>query len=89
MSATGDVQVTLDLAHDDDALDTVAAQIPDPATLDPGARVVVLATRAARGGLLARLRPPPPVPSALRASALLIRGYVEIQTEGDTVRGRA
>jgi hypothetical protein len=84
-AAPEDLLVTLDLAPEEDSLAAIASRIPDAATLEPGRRVVVPPARAARKGFLARLRTPPPVPLALRASALLVRGYVCISAAADRV----
>jgi hypothetical protein len=89
VSGAACTRVTLDLAPDDDTVAAVAAQIPEATSLEPGARVMVLAARAPRGGLLAKLRTPPPVALATRATALLVRGYVDLAMDGDAVSGRA
>src|SRR5262245_47991644 len=79
------IVVTIDLAPEDDSLAAIATQLPEPSTLAPGTRVSVSAARAQKKGFLARLRTPPPVPAALRASALLARGYASIEADGDRV----
>jgi hypothetical protein len=57
----------------------VAAQLPDPASLERGQLVVVLPRAASIGPWLARLTARRPwAAGAIRASALLARGYVGI-----------
>jgi hypothetical protein len=67
----------------------VAAQIPEAATLAPGAAIVVLGATAKQGGRLARWLGPRPVvvPRALRCTALLARGYVRIAGGTDETSG--
>jgi hypothetical protein len=61
---------------------TVASQLPDPSSVEPGAPVFVFASavRVPLGWrrLLGARRVP--VPLAVRCGALLVRGYVEIGT---------
>jgi uncharacterized protein with von Willebrand factor type A (vWA) domain len=68
-------------------LATVARQVPDASTLAPGALVVVLGDAAASDGLLARLKRPARVARALRASALLARGFRHIGGGVDAASG--
>jgi hypothetical protein len=82
-----DVAVALDLDPDDDSVAVVAAALPSPAELPPNAIVLVLPTRPPPRGLLARLRTPPPISRAHRASALLARGYVDIEADVDPKSG--
>jgi hypothetical protein len=86
--AASAVAVLLDAA---DGVATVAAQLPDPASLPGGTLVVVLAEMdGADGRLLGRLfRSRPVAPRAVRGSALLARGYARIGGEGDLVWGFA
>jgi hypothetical protein len=65
----------------------VATQIPDPATLDPGARVFVLGAASRGAGLLRRILGTASVPRAVRCTALLARGYVSIGAGVDEVSG--
>lgn len=87
---TEPVTVRLD-ATDADLEDAsaVALQLPDPATLVPGARVNVLASATRRGGVLRRLLGPSrvPVTRATRCTALLIRGYVTIGADDEQAWG--
>jgi hypothetical protein len=79
-----DVAVLLDLPREWPAsgfgdIALVAAQLPDPASLERGQRVVVLPRSAAWGPWLARLvHRRSWVAGAVRASALLARGYTGI-----------
>ncbi|MCL2447464.1 MAG: hypothetical protein FWD17_00800 [Polyangiaceae bacterium] len=67
----------------------VAAQLPDPSSLDPGAPVFVYpsAVRVRKGWrrILGTRRVP--IPVAVRCGALLVRGYVEIGTSNAGPRG--
>jgi hypothetical protein len=58
----------------------VAAELPEPRTLRPGAWISVSPGKPARGGLLARLFAPKsrPLALAVRCTALLLRGYREV-----------
>ena len=60
-------------------VDTIAAQLPDPSSLAAGTLVVILGEGMASPGLFGRLlRPRGRIARAVRASALLVRGYVDI-----------
>jgi hypothetical protein len=66
----------------------VASQLPDPASLDPAQILVVLPRSAFTGPWLARLiHRPAWIAGAVRASALLARGYMGISAGFDP-RGR-
>ena len=83
-------RVRLD-ATDADAEDpaAVAAQIPDPATLDAGTTVLVEGIAVQKRGLMQRVLGDKKVPVArsVRCTALLARGYVKIAAEGDAAWG--
>ena len=92
-----DIAVLLQPPTDDGrSLAQIAAQLPDATTLPTDATVVVLA-RAVRNATSWRRwlgQRVVPVPRALRCSALLVRGYVDIgaaigQRGEDLVWGRA
>jgi hypothetical protein len=71
--------VALDGADlDPEDVASVAAQIPEASSLEPGTYVFVLGGASRGGGVLARLRGKVMVPRATRCSALLARGYVAI-----------
>jgi hypothetical protein len=60
-------------------VDLVAAQLPAPEDLPEGRVVLVLGERAAGASLLGRLlRRDVGIPRAVRSTALLARGYVEL-----------
>lgn len=62
----------------------VAAQLPDPASLEPAQLVVVLPRSASNGPWLTRLiHRPAWIAGAIRSSALLARGYVGISAGFD------
>jgi hypothetical protein len=63
-----------------EGVDLAAAQIPLASEMPEGRIVVVLPERAASGGIITRLfrGGRTPVPRAVRATALLARGYREI-----------
>ena len=69
----------------------VAAQLPAANTLDAGAAVLVEPGAVQKRGLLRRVLGDRrvPVSKAVRCTALLARGYVDIAAEGDVVWGRA
>ncbi len=86
----GAVPVPLDATHADVTSPAeVAAQIPEPSTLPPGAAVVLgpLATR--KRGALGRLLGDgkTKVPLSARCTALLARGYVELGADGEVAWG--
>lgn len=56
----------------------VARQLPRASELAPGTLVVVLGDSMPAGGLFARLRRPAHVARALRCTALLARGFVDV-----------
>ncbi len=58
----------------------LARELPDPATLPPASWVAITAGTPPAPGLWARLRgrPPPTVHLAVRCTALLLRGYVNV-----------
>ena len=71
---------------DDPAL--VAAQLPDPASLEPGQLVFVLPRAASASSWLGRLRGAgPPASVASRATALLARGFAGIGAGTDPDSG--
>jgi hypothetical protein len=74
-------------------VDVVAQQIPHADELPAGRLVVVLPTRAHAGGFFSRLLAGSRagVPLAVRATALLARGYVDLgaNAEADLVWGEA
>lgn len=62
-----------------DDIGALAAQLPDPGSITPGALVVTLAGAPASRGVLGRLfTRPTPIARHARATALLTRGYVSI-----------
>jgi hypothetical protein len=64
------------------AVAEVVAQIPDPDSLAPGTRVVI--GDAPKGSALSRIfRRATSVKTVIRASALLARGYVDIEETRD------
>jgi hypothetical protein len=67
----------------------VAAQLPEPQTVAPGAAVVVLgvAARTARGWRRLLGARHVAVPRAVRCAALLVRGYVDIGCAPDDKPG--
>ena len=86
------VQVRLnaaDLDREDAA--TVAVQIPHASSLAPGTRIVVFATAMREGGIFRRLLGTRsiPVPRSSLCTALLVRGYVEIEAGEEAARARA
>ncbi len=78
-----------DAAVDDPV--AIAAQLPDPVDLPAGSAVVVEATATQRRGLLRRVLGDRSVPvaRAVRCTALLGRGYVDIGSDGDAAWGVA
>lgn len=67
---------------------SVARALPDPATLDPGTRVVVLGALKEAPSLATRLlsafgRGKNDVPRVLRCTALVARGYVRVGAAED------
>ena len=88
----GGQRVTL-TATDADVEDPaqVAAQLPAPSGLDAGTTVIVEAVAVQRRRLLRPLLGDKrvPVSKAVRCTALLARGYVDIAAEGDAVWARA
>ncbi len=72
-------------------VDAACAQIPDAADLPAGRLVIVLPERAKGRGLLTRLfgGTRAHVSCAVRATALLARGYSEIGAEAGLVWGKA
>jgi len=90
-----DVAVLIETTTDDcGSLAEIAAQLPDPAALQTNATLVVLA-RAVQNVTSWRRwlgRRSIPVPRALRCTALLVRGYVDIgatSEDEDLAWGRA
>ena len=70
---------------DEEDIASLLAQIPDPAALPPGTRVVVYGTKSKRG--LGRLLPTrKTAPGHTIGSALLARGYVGIRAEMESER---
>jgi hypothetical protein len=69
----------------------VAAQIPAAREVEPGSVVAVEALAVQKRGLLQRVLGDKKVPVSrvVRCSALLARGYVDIEAEGDEVWGTA
>jgi hypothetical protein len=69
----------------------VAGQIPLASTLEPRTRVVVPGTATRRGGVLRRLlgQQRVPVSRAVRCTALLVRGYVDVGARDDETWGYA
>jgi hypothetical protein len=79
-----------DLDREDAA--AVAVQIPRAGSLAPGTRIVVFATaRREGGGILRRLlgRRSIAVPLSSLCTALLVRGYVEIEAAEEGARAKA
>lgn len=82
--------VLVDATHfDGDEVQTVAAQIPPSSDLPPGSPVFVLATGvvAARSWRVLLGPRRAPVSRAVRCSALLARGYVDIGCDEPVARG--
>jgi len=87
--ADADIAVLLDLdaeTAERAQVDAALAQIPEADSV-PGRLVVVLAERAAARGLLGRLFRPAKIPRAVRATALLARGYDAIASGVDEASG--
>jgi hypothetical protein len=81
MSEENASTVTLDVTDaDPEDVAAIARQIPDAGSLAPRTRVTVLPIATRRGGLLRRLLGDArvPVSRAVRCTALLLRGYVDI-----------
>jgi hypothetical protein len=71
-----------------DDVELVAAQVPLAETLEEGTLVMVLERADRTSGFVSRLLSPSPrVPLAVRGSALLARGYVEIRAGLDPSSG--
>jgi hypothetical protein len=70
---------------------TVAVQIPRASSVAPGTRIVVFATARREGGILRRLLGTRsiPVPLSSLCTALLVQGYVEIETDEEGARAKA
>jgi hypothetical protein len=68
---------------------SIAPQIPLADSLPPGTRVSVLPAAKRDAGVIRRLLQgrTQPVPKHARCTALLVRGYVGIASEGDAVWG--
>ena len=84
------IRVRLDASEADVAQPgSLAEQIPHANSLPPGTRVLVLATATRQGGVLRRLlgRGSVAVPRSTRATALLVRGYVDIVERSDETEG--
>jgi hypothetical protein len=80
------IAVVLDAsACDLESAAEVAAQLPDPSTLEPGTRVFVMGAASRGAGLLRRLMGSVTVPRVSRCTALLARGYVGIGAGVDEV----
>jgi hypothetical protein len=84
-SARAIVLDAADLDPEDAA--SVAAQIPEASSLEPGTCVFVLGAASRGAGVLARLMGKVTVPRATRCSALLVQGYVGIGAGVDDVSG--
>ena len=89
-----DMAVLLDVdpdANEHAQVDAAAAQIPDAAELPKGRVVVVLAARAQTGGFFSRLLSSgrARVSPAVRATALLARGYTNLGADDELVWGEA
>jgi hypothetical protein len=69
----------------------LAGQIPLASTLAPGTRVVVLDVATRKAGMLGRLlgHRRVSVPRAMRCTALLLRGYIEIGAGEEGAWGKA
>ena len=72
-------------------VDLAVTQLPDPRELPEGRLVAVLDARASAGGLFTRLfsGARAHVPVAVRATALLARGYANVTAEAGLVWGEA
>jgi hypothetical protein len=84
---TAEVSLVLDGTWPPDgmgAVRVVLAQLPDPATLLPGTRVVVHASHVRRSNPLLRwILRPRQAHVAIRCTALLARGYRDVCVERD------
>jgi hypothetical protein len=86
------VTVRLDASNADvESVAAMALQIPLAGTLAARTPVVVLGAAVRRGGLLRRWLGDKsvPVPRAVRCTALLVRGYVDIGADGSRAWGYA
>jgi len=84
------VRVRLDATEADVQVPVaVVDQIPSAQTLPRGTRVVVAPTAMRRGGVLRRLlrQGSVPVSRAVRCTALLVRGYVDIGADDGAAWG--
>jgi hypothetical protein len=84
-SALAVVLDAADLDPEDPA--SVATQIPEASSLEPGTCVYVMGAASRGAGVLARLMGKVTVSRAARCSALLARGYVGIGAGVDDVSG--
>ena len=72
----------------EDTLASIAERIPAASELSEGTAVVILGSAGRGRGLVAKLfGKNDPVPRALRASALLVRGYRDIAASVDEASG--
>jgi hypothetical protein len=86
MSERDVLTVALDATDaDPEDVSAIARQIPDAVSLGPRTRVTVLRTATRRGGLLRRFLGDTrvPVSRAVRCTALLVRGYVDVGADSE------
>jgi len=93
LSADGDAWLIA--LSEADSVATAAAILPAPASLSPGALLVILPEVPSARGLLSLFSAGRPASRSVRAGALLVRGYVDLgacvdpHTRLDLVWGRA
>jgi hypothetical protein len=91
-TAGASLTVRLDVSDaDPEEAAAVAGQIPPASTLSPRTRVTVPGTATRQGGVLRRLlgQRSVPVSRAVRCTALLVRGYVDIGADDEGAWGYA